>query len=386
MPKAPFVPEFLVGYIHCLTNQLRALTHRLQSQAEYTANELSNVQRDILAIDLELRNHQGFVDHEKVQPKVREFRRLYELAEAAWRERQIANVTTQPTEVAPTSVERTDSETAEAPITQPVDLTPATTSSNNEEQGAVAMEVDVGEPPEEAIVINEPDASASGLRTGSQESGQEDTSGAAAAELDLFASDDESELPLEIMSTISTPSEYRPITFEEAAERVQPEPSRDLPARVELAAGPNPFRRSSDTSSRQSNTSGSSYASARQESFSAPMSGIPMPPMCRTCPVMLERRNPDIIGTSERFVHPPTRSNQCPICKGNHRMYRCTTMLRTSLQQRWFFALRAGVCLNCLIHGHSSFRCRDPGSCARCGQRHNSILCPRNPNNQDDLN
>lgn len=101
MPKAPFVPKFLVGYIHALTNQLRVITNRLQTQAEFTANELSNVQRDILDIDLELRNHQGFVDHEKVQPKVLEFRRLFELAEVAWRNRQMTMALIVPAAVPP---------------------------------------------------------------------------------------------------------------------------------------------------------------------------------------------------------------------------------------------------------------------------------------------
>lgn len=56
------------------------------------------------------------------------------------------------------------------------------------------------------------------------------------ADLDLYASDNESEMPLEVMSTIQILAEYRPVTFEEAAERDQEEPSRHGQGHAVLAA------------------------------------------------------------------------------------------------------------------------------------------------------
>lgn len=131
-----------------------------------------------------------------------------------------------------------------------------------------------------------------------------------------------------------------------------------------------------------SEVSRSTYVSSKQEVFRGPVTGRVFPPFARSSPMEISRRDPSIIGLSEIFIHPPQSAQVCPVCKGNHKMYRCTTMLREGLQDRWFRALRAGVCLNCMIRGHSSFTCKNVGACSKCGVRHNSILCPQNPNNQ----
>lgn len=122
------------------------------------------------------------------------------------------------------------------------------------------------------------------------------------------------------------------------------------------------------------------YVSSKQETFSAPVMGRAYPPIQLTPPVALCRRDPSIIGKSELFVHPPQPASICPICPGaQHKLFRCPRMLRADLQERWFRALRAGVCLNCLMRGHSSFTCYNGEACIKCKCRHNSILCPKNP-------
>lgn len=91
MPRVPFSAEFLTGYIHALTDQVRNITHRLQSRAEFTIPELHNLQLEILDLDINMRNHHAFVDNQQIRPKVVEFRRLYELAEKLWHEHQLAH-------------------------------------------------------------------------------------------------------------------------------------------------------------------------------------------------------------------------------------------------------------------------------------------------------
>lgn len=121
------------------------------------------------------------------------------------------------------------------------------------------------------------------------------------------------------------------------------------------------------------------YVSSQQEKFTAPVSGRAYPPVQVTPPVALSRRDPSIIGKSELFVHPPQPASICPICPGaQHKLFRCPKMLRADLQERWYRALRAGVCLNCLMRGHSSFTCYNGEACIKCKCRHNSILCPKN--------
>lgn len=109
----------------------------------------------------------------------------------------------------------------------------------------------------------------------------------------------------------------------------------------------------------------------------------PFPPILRRPPTPLVRRDPSLIGSSEVFVHPPQADPKiCPICPGGrHKLYHCTTFQRMGLQERWYTALKKGVCLHCLIRGHSHFTCKTAGTCQRCGKRHNSKLCPDGPHN-----
>lgn len=140
-------------------------------------------------------------------------------------------------------------------------------------------------------------------------------------------------------------------------------------------------RHTSPTSTR-SRSSIASYVSTRQTSFDRPQRGVALPPILDQIPYLIDRRDRDLIGRSEFYIQKPDRHGRCPQCREDHRMYRCGEFLNFNLLDRWYHALIAGVCLNCLRPGHSSFKCIKKGACNRCGTRHNSLLCRRHPANK----
>jgi hypothetical protein len=124
--------------------------------------------------------------------------------------------------------------------------------------------------------------------------------------------------------------------------------------------------------------SSQSYRSTKQQPMRGIVTGIIYPPRGHRLPddVTLNKNDPNIIGMAEFYVQ--TINNKvCAHCRGHHRLFNCTSFLREGLQRRWYIALNLGVCLFCLYPGHSSFTCRIEGTCDRCGQRHNSRLCPK---------
>lgn len=141
------------------------------------------------------------------------------------------------------------------------------------------------------------------------------------------------------------------------------------------------IRNISPTSARSRSTI-ASYVSTRQEPFSQPRFDVPLPPVMSELPYPINRADRDLIGRSEIYIRKPRTDGACAECGDGHRMYHCRTFEAFDLLERWYRALRAGVCLNCLRWGHSSFRCLKEGCCKRCGVRHNSLLCPRNRANR----
>lgn len=153
----------------------------------------------------------------------------------------------------------------------------------------------------------------------------------------------------------------------------------------EEASGHSARSRSERDASPKSTTSLSSrmnYSSSVQSAFSMPMKNVAYPPMADWCPIPLGRDEPNLIGRSEIYVRPPNGSIDCPACDGDHPMFRCETMRHPDMRERWYVALRVGVCLFCLHVGHSSFSCNRIGRCRRCKTRHNSVLCPTLPKNR----
>lgn len=124
------------------------------------------------------------------------------------------------------------------------------------------------------------------------------------------------------------------------------------------------------------------YLSAPQTRATGPQKGVAYPPMAYALPYPLPRDNSRVIGYSEIFTSTKGDHGRCVLCEGSHKMYRCQRMMELGLGERWRLALSKGVCLHCLYPRHSSFTCSEPGACKRCGTRHNSVLCPKNPGNR----
>lgn len=122
----------------------------------------------------------------------------------------------------------------------------------------------------------------------------------------------------------------------------------------------------------------------QQEIFSHPVRGRPYPPIREELPIPLRLEDPDLVGMAEIYVRPRYGSpKRCPLCPYiEHKLYRCMAFRRMGLRERWYTVLRLGLCLNCLIPGHSHYTCETPGACCRCGKRHNSQLCPIGPCNR----
>lgn len=144
---------------------------------------------------------------------------------------------------------------------------------------------------------------------------------------------------------------------------------------------PKSYRSRSSIASLGGRSSVSSYVSAYMMPHTRPRHDVPLPPIRDRNPERLERHDPDLIGRAEIYIRRPGQG--CPMCGEEHRMIRCAPFKQLTLQEKWYYALNGGVCLNCLRWGHSSFRCIQEGACHRCGLRHNSLLCPQNPDNQE---
>lgn len=70
----------------------------------------------------------------------------------------------------------------------------------------------------------------------------------------------------------------------------------------------------------------------------------------------------------------PSSLRECSFCKGQHRLYECTAFQAKSVEDRMSFVSSLKLCHNCLRSGHNPRRCRLPGGCKICKQRHNSLL------------
>lgn len=341
MPRATWTSEFLVGYISGRMEQLRSLVHRLESGRALTTGELDNILLEILEIDEQVHGQATLVKDVRIKPKLLEFKKLFNMASETWEGAKNALAIKAPIN-ASSNVDKVWDELLE----EAIDVAPGMAMAELSPQPVA------------------PDAASS----------------APEDELAIFASDCEEEMPLELLSTVTRTQSFQPIALPPLETPLQALARRVLEQRGTQAQPKEPCgnpasRRVDSMSSR------ASYVSSHQEQFTAPVTGRAFPPFCNSLPTPISRKDPTIIGRSEIYIHPPTNAHSCPECRGKHKMFRCSIMLRTNLQERWFRALRAGVCLNCMIHGHSSFRCYNVGACKKCMCRHNSILCPRNPKN-----
>lgn len=64
---------------------------------------------------------------------------------------------------------------------------------------------------------------------------------------------------------------------------------------------------------------------------------------------------------------------QCPICNGEHTIYKCTKFLKLSPKERWQQCKQAKLCLNCLKH-NKQLQCFSKRNCHHCNKKHHSFL------------
>lgn len=374
MPKCTYTPDLLIGYVLAKMDQLRKIVFHLENTVDFTLRELVHIRTEILEIDAEVQLQAKMIKNEQIGPKMMEFRAL---------------------------------------------LRRAVTTRERREQRARANEEDDDQPrPSAQFEVVEP---------------QEAVAPASPTRDDLapYASDNEDPLPLELKSIVRPARNFQPIRVQpsdtveamsEATDEPVPSTSRQADLRDELdrqrLAGSYGVRHENQEQSREtgaargrgancrfeqsrifvpshasersrsdhrggtrsvsSMSSHASYVSAPQERFDGPVTGRTYPPVQREPPTPLVRNDPSYIGMSEIYTHPPQGSPICPL--GQHKLYRCTSFLRMGLQEKWYTVLKKGLCLNCLIRGHSHFTCDQPGACYRCGRRHDSKLCPEGPN------
>lgn len=386
MPKYPFTPEFVAGYIHRAMEQLRTIVHRLDERRDFLGPELGEIERTILDIDLDIQEQSGWLKDGGIKQKMKEYQQLLKMANRGLREvKSLAGI-----------------ETQRSPQSSPLRFGDVDMAEYEESQPSVFG------------------------RLGQRQNERDD--------LSLFASDDEEGIPLHRMSVVKPVRTFKPVEFvadlepiagpshrsdiaerdrlqliawqtidrahrqervrNERADRQdqhrvehnhrnQPGKSaknhRDEQVRVE------PTRSGRIWSELTSNAATvesphPEYVAAPQIRHSAPISGITYPEVMSQCPVNMARNDPSLIGSAEMYTRPPSLARICPQCHGYHRLYHCNQFMGMSLQMRWYRALKMGVCLYCFRSGHSSFTCENLGCCRHCGTRHNSKLCPKNPN------
>ncbi|XP_050547611.1 uncharacterized protein LOC126909236, partial [Daktulosphaira vitifoliae] len=68
-----------------------------------------------------------------------------------------------------------------------------------------------------------------------------------------------------------------------------------------------------------------------------------------------------------------TKLSSCPICKGNHWVYKCEKLATGTIDERVQQIREARLCLNCLRPGHYAAVCKN-GSCKLCGKGHNTLI------------
>ncbi|XP_071577995.1 uncharacterized protein [Temnothorax nylanderi] len=69
-----------------------------------------------------------------------------------------------------------------------------------------------------------------------------------------------------------------------------------------------------------------------------------------------------------------TNTKDCPVCKGQHIVYKCPQFLKLSPRERHSTAKTANLCINCLRAGHGTDNCSSTGTCRSCRNKHHTLL------------
>lgn len=390
MPKVAS-PEFLVGYIRGKMSQVRDIITQLENHNHiYTQEMLDDVADTLDKIHQEIKVQQGMCNAVDIASILVEYVKLSELADSKLNSRYLTAPRQMQVIPVPSQQPGPSRPTASAgaiPKERP-SLAQGLLSMDNYRIPKKGKSKTRGE----LMVGNDP-----------IEDNNDDP-------LAPYASDSEEPLPLHLHSIVTPGPGYEPIRMQQQDLRhnIRKRQERDQMQVVRQQQGQGNNEGSSvqqneeilDSVSQQSvprttplneyrgppSTTGSlisvsSYASGRMEPQQYKLLDIPYPPFRADLPVSINRNDPELIGSTERYTN-NSRSPNCQICRGHHKIRHCKQFLKAGLQERWYLALKHGLCLYCLFIRHSSFSCDNPGACPRCGVRHNSLLCPKSPYNE----
>ena len=92
----------------------------------------------------------------------------------------------------------------------------------------------------------------------------------------------------------------------------------------------------------------------------------------------------------------PMKTFACYICKGDHKIWKCSTFISLKPEERYDKVRKFNLCANCLAKGHRASDCR-AAACSKCSKKHNSLLhfnvsktetsaCPVSNNNSNNTN
>lgn len=375
MPKLVNSPQFLIGVIFTKMQELQVILDTLASEVQLSENEMRNMRRRIDAVDQSIHTQSRAISDPVLRPKMRQYQSILTLTlrELERREQHRGNRPPE-SEAMRARRLRLDEDlsgyssdhrgpvplenwtTVENPLgPTPIDAADLRRRLENRKLGGDQWQyrpaIDHQPRP------NSPQPSSSGIMSvcvrvnGDRNRDEPGPSGLQ-----------------RVVTRRRTPSPSNMSTSSDDA---------STGSRRTRELSPHSFR---SHNSARSRSSVSSYQSGRMERQTRPRHDIPLPPIRDRNPQELDQHNPDLIGMSEIYIRKPARG--CPYCGEDHRMYRCPPFRALQLLEKWYHALNGGVCLNCLRQGHSSFRCLKEGACRRCGTRHNSLLCPRHPENR----
>ena len=79
------------------------------------------------------------------------------------------------------------------------------------------------------------------------------------------------------------------------------------------------------------------------------------------------------------------KDQPCPCCtKANHKLEKCFSFLKLTMDQREDLIMKKGLCFGCLSQGHRSKNCRARATCDTCGKRHPTSLHRDKPPEKPD--
>ena len=84
-------------------------------------------------------------------------------------------------------------------------------------------------------------------------------------------------------------------------------------------------------------------------------------------------------GCNDARKQPNQAERKCPLCSSSHWLSQCDGFKGKSLADRWQFVNSRGLCVNCLVAGHSANSCPKQRFCrvTGCNGNHSSYLHPR---------